>query len=153
MQHLTKQIIIEDMLRYFFSLIVLIISCSPELEVNNEFMPYFKQFEREANNRGIKLKYKSVEIRFQKDLTETKHCYAFSRSTTNDKLIVVDTDFWENEIEPKKELVLYHEFGHAFLCRKHEITLSVMRSNLVIEDWQSLRVEMIDELFKNRTCD
>jgi len=133
-----QQITIEAMLRYSFSLLVLLFSCT-DYDVNSEFLPYLKSFEKEANQRGVNLKYRTVEIRFQRDLMETKNCYAYSKSTMNDKLIVVDTDFWETEPEPKRELVLYHEFGHAFLCRGHEyVNISVMRSDpVLVSDWDA----------------
>jgi len=160
------------MKRVLWFLILVVLGCTddnPVTPINDEFIVYIERFVDEANKRGIKrippeVFDKAIEnLRIDFDEELTYYCgYATSSDPNNPRVIIsTDANCWKSRSDADKEILIFHELGHAILRRAH------LNSKLPNGDYKSMmfngnqfglyemgserRTYYIDELFDLNT--
>lgn len=108
------------------------------------FESYAYQFQLEGKIRNQDVDLGGLTIRFAN--LKPPHaalCYA-------DRVIEVDQDTWEHATQTTREVILYHEFGHCLLLRRHRPNSIMQASLLNPNKFQVARAEYLDELFKEK---
>ena len=126
--------------------------------VDEALWPYFADFEKEAELRGINVNLRreriSGEIARLHDDGVAGEC-SYSSFFPNE--VTIDTEFWNNASDRAREFVVFHELGHCSLGREHReaafsngICRSIMRSGLgdCFDNYRtSTRTTYLNELF------
>lgn len=145
------------MLRYSFSILLLLSACeSFDYNVSDEFRPFVNIFFEEAARYGYDFDKDNLVIKFKDSLAQKKGYAAYSVLGYNketENRIYVDTEIWNRSSYAYNELTIFHECGHIFLCRTHQVyPIGVMNSPPDVGQWESRREEMIRELFSKKSC-
>lgn len=153
----------------YFCIFLIIASCSSNEPVTNppinttktyplvdeKLWPFFEQFEAEAKQRGFSINLVTQQIQARIEPIPAPNVGLCNRATNN-RVIVIDQDFWENRSELKRELLVFHELGHCSLNLEHRednaggICNSIMRSGHegCVDNYSSVsRAGYLDELF------
>lgn len=95
--------------------LLLIISCKKEDQsiIEADFQEYVDRFVSEADSRNIKINISKLKVSFSDTLK-----YNCGYGTPND--VVINLSCWESYTDLQKELLLFHELGHAILGRMHD---------------------------------
>ena len=97
--------------------------------INLSFANYVKKFYDEANIRGknenniIGKAIEDLKLEFDSDLTN--YCgYALSFNTSNSPHVIISdrATCWNDRSATDKEILIFHELGHAILKRSHDDT-------------------------------
>lgn len=119
---------------------------------------YFSRFEEEANQRGIDVDLRRLDISGEINSIDEEGvigtCHYQSHTPNH---VTIDFDFWERASTLYREYVVFHELGHCVLLRDHNdahdsngVCVSVMHSGLTdcrtIYN-QEFRESYLDELF------
>ncbi|HWA32812.1 MAG TPA: hypothetical protein VG737_01715 [Cyclobacteriaceae bacterium] len=131
-------------------------------QVEDPFKDYVTRFVNEARARHVAINTTNLKIQSVADLItmeNSKHC-AYTFSVTPDPLIQVATTAgcWASQSDTNKELLIFHELGHALLKRTHEngVLPNGMRKSIMAGDGPyymytefapALRTYYLDELF------
>lgn len=135
--------------------ILLLASCmssimdDPLKVIDPELEPYYQMFLDEAQLRGHDFSRANVEILFKP--LEGLNGHASKREGYI--LIEIDPIPWSNNGPIFKEVLMMHEFGHAFLYREHsDDCSSVMKvlDNCRYTYYENNRTKALDELFDNK---
>jgi len=116
--------------KVFFFLIFVFYSCnekdSDSLQLDNsEFNTYIQRFVGEANQRELKgidgetfnKAISNLEIEFRKEVDSV--CGRAISSNPNDPKVLIAESCWRNRSDTDKEILIFHELGHAILRRSH----------------------------------
>ena len=108
---------------YFSILFFLFISCEedpiPSFNIDPELKPYVDVFLNEAEQRGISFD-QGLDALFKNDLNVCGQGHAPDFNGMFDKpTILIDNDCWITFNEVAKEILIFHELGHALLNRIH----------------------------------
>ena len=106
-----------------FSFIFLLLSCKDEEltapMINDELQPYIDRFYSEAESRGISLA-ENMDAFINSDTVACGQGHSpefngmFSKPT-----IIINEDCWGNLNDVAREILVFHELGHALLNRLH----------------------------------
>jgi len=151
---------------FLFISFILFSSCKKDrIPINAELAPYIDLFLLEANKRGITLELENLEAFFLPEIVSNGSILCgqgFGPAFGNDFIgISISNLCWQELDESGKEILVFHELGHALLERQHRNTKlgigrnqSIMFSggNCAIEDsydlcQTELRSYYLDELF------
>ncbi|MFK7981824.1 MAG: putative metallopeptidase [Saprospiraceae bacterium] len=123
--------------------------------VDRELWALFEKFEVEAKKRGRTIDLAAQEIQATIESVPTPHVGLCNR-TANNRMIVIDQDYWVTRSDNKKELLVFHELGHCSLNLGHQkdqagsICKSIMRSGLdgCIDNYNATnRTQYLNDLF------
>jgi len=123
--------------------------------VDEKLWPFFEQFEVEAKQRGLTINLVTQQIQATIESIPAPNIGLCNRATNN-RVIVIDQDFWTNRSELKRELIVFHELGHCSLNLEHRednaggVCKSIMRSGHegCVDNYSSVtRAAYLDELF------
>lgn len=131
-----------------------------ELFIDEELAPYLERFQEEAATRGITIDFAAAGISaFLEDIEEESVSGQCRHQSDGSHQLVIDTGFWRQATEVRKEFVVFHELGHCALGRGHLDTsladgtcASMMHSGLsgCRNAYNNLtRSYYLDELFLN----
>jgi hypothetical protein len=118
--------------------------------IDPDFQEYVDRFVTEADLRNITIDVSKLKVRYSDTLT---HYCGYSAPSD----VVIDKSCWENNTNVIRELLLFHELGHAILGRGHDNSKlpngdfkSVMSTPFVFlytESTPERRKYYLDELF------
>jgi len=155
-----------------YSLLLFAISCTdgnplPTGKIDPEFTLYVDRFVQEAQLRNVTVDMGGFSITSKNDFivdSGGRHCGETSGSLKGTAVtIVTNFDCWTNASEAAKEILIFHELGHALLKREHNsatfpntnIYKSIMNyvtlSDLYTKYTPDKRKYYIDELFDKNT--
>lgn len=87
------------------------------LMVEPEFIPYLNSFQAELDARSTGIKIKNLTISFSDMPNPEAAAYC---KTSNPPVIGVNRAMWPDYVTHlEKEMLMFHEFGHCILGRKH----------------------------------
>jgi len=131
-------------------------SCKKE-KIDTDLQIYVDQFFIEAEKRGMNLKRRKLEVVFNDTIRVCGLGYKdYEGKGTRRVEINMTSHCWKQESELRKEILLFHELGHAILERGHKnrrlpngMFASIMTegSGLYSEYRLELRDYYVDELF------
>lgn len=99
-----------------FSCLLLIFSCEDdEYSIAPEFTTYVNRFISEANQRGRTIDAGNLDVQFGP--VEKNYC---GQGWVDPPRVHFDKTCWDNEPEVSKEILMFHELGHAILRRNHD---------------------------------
>jgi hypothetical protein len=146
-------------LLFFFFL--LFFSCQKESDsiqkIDPPFQEYIDRFAKEASSRGVNVNLQSLVVTFSDTLQN--YCgYGVSNSVQ----ISSRVNCWQNQTDANKEILMFHELGHAILHRSHDnsilsngdyktMMLDGNQFSLYSEDTPERRKYYLDELFNAST--
>lgn len=112
--------------------------------------PYYLSFIKEGKDRGYDYSGGFIKITF--DAGEDENIYGASKRTGVDNVYVVRINpyKWDKLEEHEKEMIVFHELGHAILKHKHdEDLLSIMKTDVYhpMYNYKEHREIMLDKLF------
>ena len=129
--------------------------------VEEAFWPYFENFERAADDRGILIDLASLGITagFEESVSQEPQIVGMCQSHPDQgEQIIIDLNEWKRTTQFRHEFMLFHELGHCVLNRGHfdeaypsGICKSIMRSGEAdCFDYYnaSTRSTYLDELFQ-----
>jgi len=130
-------------------------------QVDEALWPYFRTFEEEAAERGIRIDINSLRITGEiSDLDGERVAGQCNYNVRRPNHVTVDSQFWRGASANFREMIVYHELGHCVLYRGHTeetlsngICASIMRSGTegCRDHYNSFTREFyIDELFENQ---
>lgn len=164
----TKGINIRNMekgkvVRFFalFCFLIYMMSCTKDsfdVRVDDALLPYFRSFEKEAQNRGINFTVEESNISGIiiniSGNNVIAHCTHINAAPSR---VAVDEDYWKIATDQEKEFYIFHELGHCYLKRDHDDATdaegnckSIMHSSADVCTFlynESTRDEYLDELF------
>lgn len=85
------------------------------LYIDVEFVPYFKQFQKDANKYKKIPNFQNMTTTFIDDISGETLAYCLPKFNT----IKVSRRKWNRLSTISKKLLLYHEWGHCALRREH----------------------------------
>lgn len=148
-------------------LLILSYSCGKEEAsqgVNAELSSYIKEFENEAKKRGADIDLENLEalivdtIEFSRPVCGLGATFEFM--DRGFPQILIDRNCWDSYNSSTKEILVFHELGHAILGRNHinsylpdgYIPKSIMNTTLGFGfESSKMRDYYIDELFDIKT--
>lgn len=157
----------SKMTKYTFILLLVLlgtlyVGCDDfdSVETDEELIPYFEIFAKEAAKRDIIVDYEAERIEgLLQDILDASIQGQCFRNEEKPKKVIIDVDYWANATELQKQFIIYHELGHCFLGRDHlndrDVSgdcVSIMHANpgvcnfLLTEDNKE---QYLDELFSN----
>lgn len=149
---------------YFLVLLLIFSTCNkkenpqPSL-VGSDFRVYVDRFKSEAASRGFKIDDNQLSVAY----SDTLNYYCgYGIYSTKQVVIGSRASCWQNQTDLNKEILLFHELGHALLGRVHDNTKlpngdykTMMfggdQFNLYNEDTPERRKYYLDELFNPAT--
>lgn len=127
-------------------------SCGPNKPTysleSEEFRPYLDSFFYEAGIRGKALPPISLTIRFG---AVDPPALAYTAQGGDESTITMDPEVWRWAWDTQRELILYHEFGHAILHKGHTpySTPAIMNPTIMLSSYYlTHRTQLIDDLFE-----
>lgn len=145
---------------FLFSSLIIGAGCNSfdAVETDEELLPYFEIFAKEAAKRGFTVDYEAERIEgLIQDIVNPNIQGQCFRNEEKPKKVIIDVGYWDNANELEKQFIIYHELGHCFLGRDHldgsdasGTCISIMHSNpgacdfLLTEENKS---DYLDELF------
>lgn len=127
-------------------------------DIDDTLRPYYDDFAREAQARGIEVDYGDVPI--SASLSQTLNVNVAGTCLRRDNAeneIRINRNYWNSADELEREFVMFHELGHCFLNRDHTeetypdgTCISIMASGTgsCDENYTELtRSDYLDELF------
>lgn len=136
-------------------------SSSPQLTVDEAFVPYFEAFEQAGAERGLAIELLSQDIGavFDGGL-ETQMAGKCTSFSSGARIIYIDPQSWAERSELEREFLIFHELGHCYLGREHldeadedGFCVSIMQSGegSCTGRYNRLnRTELLDELFDKK---
>ena len=104
----------------FFILTLGLFSCNKE-KIDTPLQIYVDNFFIEAEKRGIQLSRKKLEVVFNDDLSSCGIGYSdFNEKGKRRVEINMNSFCWQEKSTIQKELLMFHELGHAILERGHD---------------------------------
>lgn len=147
-------------MRQMFFLLIALCSCTssfidePIYSVPEEIEPYYNSFIADGKSYGLDYSYTNVVISF----TEHENNEYGLACFRDDQIarITIDRSLF-NSIKRKDDTtrikyILYHEFGHAFLRKRHVEDCNSIMYAFHGCSWESFKLnqpQMIEELFTN----
>ena len=152
----------------FISLLYLLTTCTDETKpmstptpgtiASSDFQIYVDRFVSEAAKRGIKIDISRLNVVYSDTL---KFYCGYGVSSTRTVQISNRPGCWSEQTDFNKEILLFHEMGHAILLRNHDNTklpngdfktmmFGGNQFSLYSEDTPERRKYYLDELFN---CD
>jgi hypothetical protein len=151
--------------RIFIALILVALGCSKNnptpSTIAPDFQDYVNRFISEAEARNISVNTDHLIVESTTDpVTGSDACAQIIAGDAPH--IKIQTSCWSNLIDSEKEILMFHELGHALLGRNHldvdmanGLQTSLMHSGLVWDYYTKfappLRVYYVDELFNANT--
>lgn len=135
---------------------------APVYQIDPEFQEYVDRFVDEANQRGVTVDVSRLNMEFEEGYIErdgTIYCgYANNFGTSGTPDVDISTTCWEFDDPVRREILIFHELGHAILDRAHVNTLlpslgkrSIMHPSLGVDIYSQYTPEKrewyLDELF------
>jgi hypothetical protein len=103
--------------RTWLCLLLLAVACSQdEVATTDDLWLYANRFFDEAETRNIHLDKSTLSIRFV-DKREIIPYAGYGES--NPPRVRIATQYWYGYTEVQKEILMFHELGHAMLARQH----------------------------------
>lgn len=149
---------------YLLSMVLLLfLSCSDKnygVELNDDLVPYFELFKKEAALRGVDFDNNKEKIEGYIQNLNVSGVAGVCRRNDGDfnRSILIDKSYWNQADDLKREYVVFHELGHCFLLRDHVDSpdstgtcISIMYSGTGgcnIDYTASNRDYYLDELFR-----
>lgn len=87
------------------------------LVVDDEFLPFFEEFKKDAKKYQVTPDFSNMSTTFTGELSEGVLAYCLPKFNT----IKVSRPKWNRLDVLSKKLLLYHEWGHCTLRREHVI--------------------------------
>jgi hypothetical protein len=136
----------------------------PLANVQDDFKMYVNRFVAEANARNVPVDISKLIVEFTPQITLAGAPYCGQALSSNPPHVQItnSTGCWTNQSDTNKEILIFHELGHALLSRSHlddnfsnGMWKSMMHSgnqfNMYSEYTPALRKYYIDELFNVNT--
>lgn len=96
------------------------ISVDTAIQIDEELAPYFERFKEAGAERGVEVDFEKANLSaYLEDIAEPNvsgQCY--DNAAEPDRL-VIDSGFWRQASDIRREFVVFHELGHCFLHRGH----------------------------------
>jgi hypothetical protein len=97
-----------------------------EIYIDAALAPYFERFREAGAARGITVDFEAAGVSAYLEEIAAENvsgqCYY---NTDEPNRLVIDSEFWKQATDIRKEFVIFHELGHCFLNRGHlETSLS-----------------------------
>jgi hypothetical protein len=153
-------------LNLFSTLLILILSgCSKDeniYSVDGEFADYLQRFVHEGNIRGVSVNTSNLILEFIPPSPGITFCaQSIPGNTPHIQIVKVD-GCWTDQLDVNKELLIFHELGHALLGREHDnstlsngIYKTIMHSGDVTFTYSQFTPELrkyyLDQLFTPST--
>jgi hypothetical protein len=126
-------------------------------EIQDDFKIYVDRFITEGSLRGKKVDLSGYKVSYGDTLK-----YYCGYSSYDKKQVIIKSDCWKNVSDLDKEILMFHELGHAYLGRIHNNVLldngdyKTMMFNgnqfgLYSENTPEKRKYYLDELFNSST--
>ena len=87
------------------------------LVIDDEFLPFFEQFKRDARKYQVVPNFSNMSITFTEHLEDGVLAYCLPKLN----IIKVSRHRWNRVDTLTKKLLLYHEWGHCTLRREHVV--------------------------------
>ena len=107
------------------------------IDVDARLIPFFVDFEEEAQIRGYSIDLTDLGITGVIETIQEEGVAGTCQYGQHIHHVTVDQNFWNNSSNTYKEFVVFHELGHCVLMRGHTedafangICKSIMRSGL-----------------------
>lgn len=135
---------------------------APVYRIDPEFQEYVDRFVDEGRKRGVTVDVSRLNMEFEEGYVErdgTIYCgYANNFGTSSTPDVDISTTCWEFYDPVRREILIFHELGHAILDRAHVNTLlpslgkrSIMHPSLGVDIYSKYTLEKrewyLDELF------
>ncbi len=135
---------------------------SPQFVVDPAFQTYVDRFVDAARDRGVKVDVSNLDMRFVDGYVERdgfEYCGFANRTVaTGTPDVDISRICWDQYDEVTREILIFHELGHAILDRRHINTLlpslakrSIMHGELTFDMYSVFTMEKrgwyLDELF------
>lgn len=148
-------------LQFSFLSLFLLITCNKETDfpkIDPSFQEYVDRFAAEGSSRGVNLNLQSLIVTYSDTLLS--YCgYGIPNAVS----ISRRANCWQNQTDANKEILFFHELGHAILKRSHDNSIlpngdykTMMfggnQFNLYSEDTPERRKYYLDELFNSATA-
>lgn len=140
-------------LTFIISLLsVIVVSCDNFIfnveRVTKDFRVYYQNFVEEGKGRRKEMIHSDIVVKF-KDIdtaAKTRH------TAIGVHKVFVDPDQWKKLNDVERELLIFHELGHALLDRRHLASggciRSIMQDQPIDAEFFLLnRTALLDELF------
>ena len=140
---------------------------SPFAGFNLAFRPYVQRFVEEAEARGVRVDVRNLTIEFVSEINRggRAYCgYALNFGTANPPHVEISLQdgCWNGQKDLNKEILLFHELGHAILNRAHShkklpngswgsLMFDGRQFDLYTEHTLGKRTYYLDELFNENT--
>lgn len=83
--------------------------------IDSDFQEYFDRFLIEASARSIPLNISELKVSYSNNFV--RGCGA---GYCDSKQVYINSECWESMKDIHKEILMFHELGHALLCRIHD---------------------------------
>lgn len=130
-----------------------------QYKIDSQIQSYLNQFYTIASSQyGKNFDHSNLLISVEYGLASQLHCNGLTtlRNNGGQRQIELDQEFWNESSQGVREILVFHEFGHAFLRRGHTTGISIMNPKLgnygwIIVDGKEVDHKvLLDELFLNR---
>ena len=122
---------------------------------DKQLWPFFEKFEVAAKQRGRNINLAKQQIKATIEVIPAPNVGLCNRAADN-RIIIIDQQFWASRSELSRELIVFHELGHCSLQLEHRenkignYCKSIMRSGHegCLDNYTaSSRPAYLDELF------
>jgi len=124
-------------------------------KVEPDLNPYLQKFYDIASTYGRQWNRGNLIMKLTTGLSKSQNVIGLTTKIQDGQMTIeFDQDFWLNSSESIKEVLMYHECGHAFLNRIHTQTYSIMNIKYGATGWPICYNQecdhkfLLDELFK-----
>lgn len=120
----------------------------PIFSINEEILPHYYEFIHQGELRGVHVGDRDIIYYLSPELNVIGRFIPRNDGVIE---IVLNSTIWDNnENIQLRELIVFHEMGHAFLGKSHnDDCFSIMNeSNLCeIKEYEETRLSILNELF------
>lgn len=92
-------------------------------EIDVSLAPYARRFAEEAKKRGVPVDFSALTLVFTDEMIEVdgqSFCgYAFNFKAEGPPYVEIARSCWDDYTDEQREILVFHELGHALLQRPH----------------------------------
>lgn len=125
----------------------LLLTSKDPIYVEEKLQKFVKRFDQYANSLGVKPDYSLLSVHSTDEVPENNYLAVAISSSNGVKEIIVYNRFFDTATDIAKEIVLFHELGHATLHRDHKDS-SIMNATQLPENYYLFYYDyLVEELF------